>query len=97
MMRSPRLSPTRGDALLRLLSLDCTVVRDLVLFDLEVALLRDLFLGLRSFLLRKLRYVEVSPEEEAGDGAEDDASDDTGGQGVLGVLVGRGDGSKGDA
>jgi hypothetical protein len=61
MMRSPRLSPTRGDALLRLLSLDCTVVRDLVLFDLEVALLRDLFLGLRSLLLRKLRYVEVSP------------------------------------
>lgn len=61
MVRSPRLSPTSGDVRLRLLSLEFTVVRDLVLLDLEVALLRDLFLVLRSLLLRKLRYVDVSP------------------------------------
>jgi hypothetical protein len=61
MTREAWLSLTRGDPLLRLRSLDCTVVRDRVLFDLDVALLRDLFLGLRSLLLRKLRYVDVSP------------------------------------
>lgn len=65
MTREPWLSLTRGDPLLRLLSLDCAVVRDRVLLDLDVALdvplLRDLFFGLRSLLLRKLRYVDVSP------------------------------------